>query len=157
MKRFLTIVSAILFCSISLKGDVINGDLRWFEGRIPSQATIDQYHAKGIKCPDAKGFASNWSIVGKNGSVEFPKEDKGNRFVRFSGDLAVGKFSFVAGAEFVAFDNLAENMSITRRYNSFLDGWDYSRKASSCNLPRLPDSSTWATSWGRVTLSVRPA
>ncbi len=34
-----------------------------------------------------------------------------------------------AGAEFVAFDNLAENMSITRRYNSFLDGWDYSRKA----------------------------
>lgn len=89
MRKFLAVVSAILFCSISLKGDVINGDLRWFEGRIPSQATIDQYHAKGIKCPDAKGFASNWSIVGKSGTVEFPKEENGNRFVRFSGDLSV--------------------------------------------------------------------
>ena len=34
-----------------------------------------------------------------------------------------------AGAAFVAFDNLAENLPITRRYNSFLDSWDYSRKA----------------------------
>ena len=34
-----------------------------------------------------------------------------------------------AGAEFVAFDNLAENLPVTRRYNSFLEGWDYSRPA----------------------------
>lgn len=34
-----------------------------------------------------------------------------------------------AGGEFVMFDNLAENLSITARYNSFLDRWDYSRKA----------------------------
>lgn len=34
-----------------------------------------------------------------------------------------------AGGEFVAFDNLAENLPITVRYNSFLDGWDFSRKA----------------------------
>ena len=34
-----------------------------------------------------------------------------------------------ANGEFVMFDNLAENLSITTRYNSFLDGWDYSRKA----------------------------
>ena len=34
-----------------------------------------------------------------------------------------------AGAEFVAFDNLAENLSVTRRYNSFLESWDYSREA----------------------------
>ena len=29
-----------------------------------------------------------------------------------------------AGGEFVMFDNLAENLSITARYNSFLDRWD---------------------------------
>ena len=34
-----------------------------------------------------------------------------------------------AGGEFVAFDNLAENLSVTARYNSFLDSWDYSREA----------------------------
>ncbi len=34
-----------------------------------------------------------------------------------------------AGGEFVAFDNCAENLPITRRYNSFLDSWDYSKKA----------------------------
>ena len=34
-----------------------------------------------------------------------------------------------AGGEFVAFDNVLENKPITVRYNSFLDGWDYSRKA----------------------------
>ena len=34
-----------------------------------------------------------------------------------------------AGGEFVMFDNLADNLPITVRYNSFLDGWDYSRKA----------------------------
>lgn len=34
-----------------------------------------------------------------------------------------------AGATFVAFDNLQENVPVTMRYNSFLDGWDYSRKA----------------------------
>ena len=34
-----------------------------------------------------------------------------------------------AGGEFVAFDNLKENLSITARYNSFLDGWDYARQA----------------------------
>ena len=34
-----------------------------------------------------------------------------------------------AGGEFVMFDNLAENLPVTVRYNSFLDGWDYSRKA----------------------------
>ena len=34
-----------------------------------------------------------------------------------------------AGGEFVAVDNLVENMSVTRRYNSFLDSWDYSKKA----------------------------
>ena len=34
-----------------------------------------------------------------------------------------------AGGKFVAFDNLAENLSVTARYNSFLDSWDYSREA----------------------------
>ena len=34
-----------------------------------------------------------------------------------------------AGGEFVAFDNLAGNLSVTVRYNSFLDSWDYSREA----------------------------
>ena len=34
-----------------------------------------------------------------------------------------------AGAKFVAFDNLAENRSITARYNSFLDGWDFATEA----------------------------
>ncbi len=34
-----------------------------------------------------------------------------------------------AGGEFVAFDNLVENLSVTARYNSFLGSWDYSRKA----------------------------
>ena len=34
-----------------------------------------------------------------------------------------------ACGEFVAFDNAAENLPITTRYNSFLDGWDYSRRA----------------------------
>ena len=34
-----------------------------------------------------------------------------------------------AGGEFVAFDNLAENLSVTARYNSFLESWDYSREA----------------------------
>ena len=34
-----------------------------------------------------------------------------------------------AGGEFVAFDNLAENLSVTARYNSFLNSWDYSREA----------------------------
>lgn len=34
-----------------------------------------------------------------------------------------------AGCEFAAFDNLKENLSVTARYNSFLDSWDYSRDA----------------------------
>lgn len=34
-----------------------------------------------------------------------------------------------AGGEFVAFDNLAENLSVTARYNSFIESWDYSREA----------------------------
>jgi hypothetical protein len=34
-----------------------------------------------------------------------------------------------AGGEFVAFDNIAENLSVTVRYNSFLDSWEYSREA----------------------------
>lgn len=34
-----------------------------------------------------------------------------------------------AGGEFVEFDNLAENLSVTVRYNSFLDSWDCSREA----------------------------
>jgi len=34
-----------------------------------------------------------------------------------------------ARGEFAAFDNNAENVPVTVRYNSFLDGWDYSRKA----------------------------
>ncbi len=34
-----------------------------------------------------------------------------------------------AGGEFVAFDNLVENLSVTARYNSFLESWDYSREA----------------------------
>ena len=34
-----------------------------------------------------------------------------------------------AGGAFVAFDNRTENLSVTVRYNAFLDGWDYSRKA----------------------------
>lgn len=34
-----------------------------------------------------------------------------------------------AGAEFVAFDNNAENKTISVRYNSFLDSYDYSKEA----------------------------
>ena len=34
-----------------------------------------------------------------------------------------------AGGTFVMFDNLAENLPVTVRYNSFLDTWDYSRQA----------------------------
>ena len=34
-----------------------------------------------------------------------------------------------AGAKFVAFDNLAENRSITSRYNSFIDGWNFAAEA----------------------------
>ena len=34
-----------------------------------------------------------------------------------------------AGGEFVAFDNIAENLSVTVRYNSFLGSWEYSREA----------------------------
>lgn len=34
-----------------------------------------------------------------------------------------------AGAQFVAIDNRAENLSIPTRYNSFLDSWDYKKEA----------------------------
>ena len=34
-----------------------------------------------------------------------------------------------AGGEFIALDNRSENRSVTTRYNSFLDGWDFSRPA----------------------------
>ena len=44
-------------------------------------------------------------------------------------DKLIRNNPFCARAELVPFDNRVENLSITTRYNSFLDNYDYSKES----------------------------
>lgn len=81
-----TISVLVLTAAVGIvSAEVRNGDFSRMGGKPPVQTTIDQWRAAGIQCPDQKEWTPYWSCIGKNGTVEFPKDANGNRFARISG------------------------------------------------------------------------
>lgn len=82
--KVLIAVSALI-AGLAVSAEVRNGDFSRFGGKPPVQKTVDQWHSDGIKCPDMNEWPQYWGCIGKNGTVEFPKDANGNRFARISG------------------------------------------------------------------------
>ena len=106
MNKHFAICLAALIGTVALSARVREGNFQRKGGNPPNDAAIEQYRKSGITCPDAKEWTPFWHCIGKDGSVEFPREQHGNRFARISGNnmLFCGTdYGKLANTEYIAF------------------------------------------------------
>ena len=116
--------SAILFsAAVLLSAEVRNGDFSRTGGNPPTEEIIQKRRSDGNRCPDRKDWASSWGCIGKNGFLQFPKDQDGNRFARISGK----NFSLTGyhGRNISARKNLVLGISLRGRGTLRISFWCY--------------------------------